>query len=52
MTETLAEKTCTPCRSGIPPLTHDDAQRFQSQAPGWELRDDAHRIERVELRGQ
>ena len=52
MTETLAEKTCTPCRSGIPPLTHDEAQRFQPLALGWELRDDAHRIERVELRGQ
>ena len=47
MTETLAEKTCAPCRGGIPPLTRDEAQRFQSQAPGWELRDDAHRIERA-----
>ena len=27
MTETLAEKTCTPCRGGIPPLTRDEAQR-------------------------
>jgi len=34
MTETLAEKTCTPCRGGVPPL-------------GRELRDDAHRIERT-----
>ena len=33
MTETLAEKTCTPCRGGIPPLTRDEAQRFQAQAP-------------------
>jgi 4a-hydroxytetrahydrobiopterin dehydratase len=43
MTETLAEKTCTPCRGGIPPLTRDEAQRFQAQAPNWELADDAHR---------
>ena len=46
MTETLAEKTCTPCRGGIPPLTRDEAQRLQAQAPNWELADDAYRIER------
>jgi 4a-hydroxytetrahydrobiopterin dehydratase len=42
MTETLAEKKCTPCRGGIPPLTHAEAERFQSQTPNWESRDDAH----------
>jgi hypothetical protein len=31
--ETLAEKTCAPCRGGIPPLTRDEAQRLQAQAP-------------------
>ena len=46
MTETLAEKTCTPCRGGIPPLTRDEAQRLQVQAPKWGLEDDARRIER------
>jgi 4a-hydroxytetrahydrobiopterin dehydratase len=47
MTETLAEKTCTPCRGGVPPLARDEALRFQSQAPDWELRDDDRRIERT-----
>ncbi len=47
MTETLAEKTCTPCRGGVPPLTRDEAQRFQAQAPDWELDDDANRIQRT-----
>jgi 4a-hydroxytetrahydrobiopterin dehydratase len=47
MTETLAEKRCTPCRGGVPPLTHDEAQRLRAQAPNWELADDAHRIERT-----
>jgi 4a-hydroxytetrahydrobiopterin dehydratase len=47
MTETLAEKTCTPCRGGVPPLARDEALRFQSQAPDWELRDEARRIERT-----
>ena len=46
MIQTLAEKTCTPCRGGIPPLTRDEAKRLQAQAPNWELADDAHRIER------
>ena len=43
MTETLAEKACTPCRGGIPPLTHEEAERFRAQASDWDLRDDAHR---------
>jgi hypothetical protein len=47
MTETLAEKTCTPCRGGVPPHARDEALRFQSQAPEWVLRDDARRIERT-----
>ena len=47
MIETLADKKCTPCRGGIPPLTHDEAERYQSQTPNWELRDDGHRIERT-----
>ena len=47
MSEILAEKTCTPCRGGIPPLTRDEAQRLQAQAPNWELADDAHRIDRT-----
>ena len=47
MTENLAEKTCTPCRGGIPPLTRDEALRFREQAADWELPDDARRIERT-----
>jgi 4a-hydroxytetrahydrobiopterin dehydratase len=47
MTQTLAEKTCTPCLGGIPPLSRDEAQSFQAQAPEWELNDEAHCIERA-----
>jgi 4a-hydroxytetrahydrobiopterin dehydratase len=47
MTETLAGKTCTPCRGGVPPLTREEAQNFQKQAPDWELREDALRIQRT-----
>jgi 4a-hydroxytetrahydrobiopterin dehydratase len=47
MTETLAQKKCTPCRGGIPRLTLAEAEHFRSQTPNWELRDDCHRIERT-----
>ena len=43
----LAEKSCTPCRGGIPPLTREEAAAYRQQAPEWELLDDAKRIERT-----
>ena len=43
----LAGKTCTPCRGGIPPLTRDEAEAHLRQTPDWQLLDDAHRIERT-----
>jgi 4a-hydroxytetrahydrobiopterin dehydratase len=46
MSAELAEKTCTPCRGGIPPMTREEAERFVGNAPGWGLRDNATRIER------
>jgi 4a-hydroxytetrahydrobiopterin dehydratase len=47
MTAMLAEKTCTPCRGGVPPLTADEAESYRVQAPDWALLDDAKRIERT-----
>jgi 4a-hydroxytetrahydrobiopterin dehydratase len=47
MTEILAQKTCTPCRGGVPPLTHEEAEHLRDQAPEWVLQDDAHRIDRT-----
>jgi 4a-hydroxytetrahydrobiopterin dehydratase len=43
----LLEKTCTPCRGGIPPLTREQAEQLRTQAPEWTLHDDATRIERT-----
>jgi Pterin 4 alpha carbinolamine dehydratase len=43
----LAEKTCTPCRGGVPPLTLEEAEGYRSQAPEWALMDGASRIERT-----
>ena len=31
----LAEKTCVPCRGGIPPLTADEIQPLAAQLPLW-----------------
>jgi len=47
MATALAEKSCTPCRGGIPPLTAEEAEGLRTQAPDWTLLDDAKRIERT-----
>ncbi len=46
MANALAEKTCTPCRGGVPPLTPEEAEGYRAQAPDWTLMDGATRIER------
>ncbi len=43
----LAEKTCTPCKGGIPPLTPEEATDYHAQAPDWTLCDASTRIERT-----
>ena len=47
MTSVLAEKTCTPCSGGTPPLTAEEAEAYRVQAPEWLLQDEARRIERT-----
>ncbi len=47
MSTTLAEKSCTPCRGGVPPLTPEEAAAYHVQAPDWTLRDEATRVERT-----
>ena len=37
----LAEKSCTPCRGGMPPLTQQEAASYRGHAPDWELLDEA-----------
>ena len=45
MVDALEEKACTPCKGGIPPLSEEEAERFQAQVPEWDLVDHARRIE-------
>ena len=47
MTKDLTEKTCTPCRGGVSPLTAQEAEELRGQAPEWALLEDARRIERT-----
>jgi len=47
MEAALAQKTCTPCRGGVDPLSLDEAERLRTQAPEWTLLDDAHKIQRT-----
>jgi 4a-hydroxytetrahydrobiopterin dehydratase len=43
----LTSKKCTPCQGGIPPMTHEVAERFLTEVSGWELREDATRLKRT-----
>ncbi|HEX4278672.1 MAG TPA: 4a-hydroxytetrahydrobiopterin dehydratase [Bryobacteraceae bacterium] len=38
----LAEKTCVPCRGGVPALKGDDLNALKSQLPGWEVVNEHH----------
>ena len=46
MTDGIAQKTCTPCRGGVAPLTQEAAEGYLSQTPGWELLEEAHLLRR------
>jgi 4a-hydroxytetrahydrobiopterin dehydratase len=46
MTTALADKPCTPCRGGVPPLEREEAEALRANYNDWELPADAHRIER------
>ena len=43
----LVEKTCTPCRGGIPPLAQEEAARYLQQVPNWKLLEEGHKIQQT-----
>ena len=45
MTTNLAEKTCVPCRGGIPPLPADEVMNLLPQAASWEAIDEHTKIQ-------
>lgn len=46
MADSIAQKTCTPCRGGVPPLTPEEAAGYLPQTPGWELLEQGHLLHR------
>ncbi len=42
----LLQKSCTPCRGGIDPMTEEQAKAHIQEVPAWTLSDDATRITR------
>ncbi len=43
----LVEKTCTPCRGGIPPLAQEEAARYLQQVPNWKFLEEGHKIQQT-----
>ncbi len=42
MTGQLADKTCVPCRGGVPPLEGQDVERLHQSVPQWSVSDEHH----------
>ena len=42
----LAQKTCVPCKGGVPPLGGSDLRRLADQVPAWKVVEE-HHIERT-----
>ena len=38
----LSEKTCIPCRGGVPPLTTDEIKPLAEQLPSWDVVEEHH----------
>ena len=38
----LTQKTCVPCRGGVPPLKGDELLTFSNQLKGWQVLDEHH----------
>ncbi len=45
MSEQLAEKTCVPCRGGVPPLKGKELEKLHTNVPQWKIVDQ-HQIRR------
>jgi 4a-hydroxytetrahydrobiopterin dehydratase len=38
----LADRSCVPCKGGVPPLTHDRIAALLAEVPGWSAPGDHH----------
>jgi 4a-hydroxytetrahydrobiopterin dehydratase len=46
MVAALADRTCTPCRGGVSPLTPGECASYLVEVPDWQLRNDGRAIAR------
>ena len=42
MSDTLADKTCVPCRGGVPPLKGQELELLHRNVPEWTVADEHH----------
>jgi len=42
----LSAAKCTPCQGGIPPMPRAEAEKYLAETPGWDLRDEATKLQR------
>ncbi len=42
MPEQLADKTCIPCRGGVPPLKGNELEKVHKQVPQWQVVNEHH----------
>lgn len=42
MTDALADKTCVPCRGGVPPLKGQELEQLHRNVPEWTVTDEHH----------
>ena len=47
MAESLAGKSCVPCRGGVAPLSETAARELAGQTPLWRLEENATRLKRA-----
>jgi 4a-hydroxytetrahydrobiopterin dehydratase len=45
--EALTQKSCTPCRGGVPPIGRAEAEALLAGLNGWELAENPDRIKRT-----
>ena len=46
----LSEKTCVPCRGGVPPLTAAEIRPLATQVEGWSVVDNHHLTKEFEFK--
>ena len=42
----IEQKSCVPCKGGVPPLNSDQIETYRTETPGWRVIDDNKRLQR------